>query len=101
MAIMDGLLLGGLLSGSANLTEAVEEFDEESIPRCAHAIKRSRVVIFLLHATGVVLWVVTAVFRVAAWVERWAGLGQRRGRTGRGGKQGGEGMGSRRGGVKG
>jgi hypothetical protein len=64
MALRDGLVLAEFLCNSRTLEEAVRKFDQDSIPRCRSAIKKSHYVIALIHSTGWRFWLAVLLIRV-------------------------------------
>ncbi|KAK4556278.1 hypothetical protein LTR86_006422 [Recurvomyces mirabilis] len=64
MAIVDGAVLGEVLCKSATVAAAVAEFDKDSIPRSAASIKKSHIVISVVHASGWRHWLVLLLARI-------------------------------------
>ncbi len=70
MAICDGLVLGENLAKSSSVAIAAANFDKDSIPRSKASIKRSHIVISMMHATGLKLWFALLFLKIVMFFSR-------------------------------
>lgn len=68
MALADGVALASSLLGGITLAQAAERFDADSIPRCKQSVKKSHIVIALMHSSGWRYWLTVWLLRIINFI---------------------------------